>query len=419
MLTYKWQGERAEYSQPLESGPTLIISADSIRKERGSCYARVFIRLDDHTLAWTGLNVESDPDRVRLVNSAFKHMLKPDQQALPNAALKQTLDVFSEGLWAAYASLFEAEFMAGDADIAPTEFALEPYIVMGGGTILFAPPGRGKSYSALLMAASIDAGVQTIWRVERPRPILFINLERAKISLRRRVSFVNLALGIEATRPLLFINARGKGLREIEDAARRSVEKHGVEVTFMDSVSRAGLGSLVEDRPANAIIDTLSRICPTWVALAHTPRQDEGHQYGSQMFDAGEDIGLQLLHQLTNNGTLGIGLKMVKANDVPIAPLQVLAYDFDQYGLSGVRAAKRGEFVEIDAQRRTTIQEQIREYLLQVGEASATAVSCQLGVSRQTASTVMAADTCLTRTRQGREILYSMETPLVMTESAG
>lgn len=408
MLTYKWQGERAEYSQSLESGPTLTISADSIRKERGSCYARVFIRLDDHTLAWTGLNVESDPDRVRLVNSAFKHMLTPDQKALPNAALKQTLDVFSEGLWAAYASLFEAEFMAGDADIAPTEFGLEPYIVMGGGTILFAPPGRGKSYTALLMAVSIDAGVQTIWRVERPRPILFINLERAKTSLRRRISFVNLALGIEATRPLLFINARGKGLREIEDAARRSVEKHGVEVTFMDSISRAGLGSLVEDRPANAIIDTLSRICPTWLALAHTPRQDEGHAYGSQMLDAGEDLGVQLLTQLTNNGTLGVGLKVVKANDIAFPPLQVLAYSFDQYGLSGARVAKRGEFPEIDAKKHMTAQEQIREYLLQVGEAGASVISAQLDIARQTVSKVMAADTSLTRRRVGHEVLYSV-----------
>jgi hypothetical protein len=239
--------------------------------------------------------------------------------------------------------------------------------------------------------------------------VLFINLERARLSLRRRLSFVNLALGIEVQRPILFINARGKGLREIETAARRSVEKHGVQAIFMDSISRAGVGTLVDDRPANLVIDTLSRICPTWVALGHTPRQDESHQYGSQMFDAGEDVGVQLLTHQSYNGTLGIGLKVVKANDIPLTKYpQVLAYSFDEYGLSGARLAKPSEFPEIDSKRAMTAEEQIREYLLQVGQASASVISGELGINRTTVSRLLAADTCLTRTRHGHEVLYSV-----------
>jgi hypothetical protein len=386
----------------------MTLTADNIRQERGSCHARVFIKVESHTLAWTSLNVEDDPDRVRLANSAWKNLALPDQKAFKPPDLKHLLDQFCEHLWDAYTERFEAETMAPVEDMAPTEFALRPYVVLGGGTILFAPPGRGKSYTALLMAVSIDAGCSHVWQVDQPRPTLFLNLERARLSLKRRLALVNVALGLPAQRPLLFINARGKGLREVEEAARRSVTKHRVEAVFMDSISRAGLGSLVEDRPANAIIDCLSRICPTWVALAHTPRQDEGHAFGSQMLDAGEDIGVQLLTQLSNNGRLGIGLKVVKANDIAIPPLQVLAYSFDEYGLSGARLAKTGEFPEIDARKRMTIQEQIREYLLQVGQATAGDVGRELGVSRETASRVMAADTCLTRTRVGHEVLYSV-----------
>jgi hypothetical protein len=407
-MQFSWQGERARRSLLLDTGPVVTVIADSIRQERGSCHARIFIKVDEHTLAWTSLKVEDDSERVRLTNSAWKRLATPDQKAFPNADLKHFLDGFCEHLWDAYTERFEAEMLTPLEDMTPTEFALRPYIVLGGGTILFAPPGRGKSYTALLMAVSVDAGCSRIWQVDVPRPTLFLNLERAKLSLKRRLALVNLALGLEAHRPLLFINARGKGLREVEEAARRSVAKHGVEVVFMDSISRAGLGSLVEDRPANAIIDTLSRICPTWVALAHTPRQDETHAYGSQMMDAGEDVGVQLITQTSNNGTLGIGLKVVKANDIAIPSLQVLVYTFDEYGLSGARIAKHGEFPEIEAKRRMTVQEQVREYLLQVGEVSATAVSQQLGISRQTISKVMSADTWLTRRRHGHEVLYSV-----------
>jgi hypothetical protein len=384
------------------------VIADSIRQERGSCKARIFIKVDEHTLAWTSLNVEDDPDRVRLTNSAWKHLAAEEQKVFKSADLKHFLDQFCEHLWDSYTERFEAEFLAPSGEMTPTEFALRPYIVLGGGTILFAPPGRGKSYTALLMAASVDSGCSRIWPVDRPRPAMFLNLERSRLSLQRRVALVNLALGLEAQRPLLFINARGKTLRDIEDAARRSVAKHGVEVVFMDSISRAGLGSLIEDRPANAIIDTLSRICGTWVALAHTPRQDETHAYGSQMMDAGEDVGLQLITQLTGNGTLGIGLKVVKANDIAFPPLQVLSYSFDEYGLSGARVARRGEFPEIDPKRTMTAQEQIREYLLQVGEAGAGVISRELGFARQTVSALLAADTSLTRTRRGHEVLYSV-----------
>jgi hypothetical protein len=408
-MKFDWQGERASRSLSLDTGPTVAVIADSIRQERGSCHARIFIKVDEHTLAWTTLNTEDDPDRVRLTNSAWKHLALADQKAFPNADLKHFLDGFCEHLWDAYTERFEAEMMAPAEEMTPTEFALRPYVVFGGGTILFAPPGRGKSYTALLMAVSIDAGCSRIWQVPTPRPTLFLNLERAQLSLKRRLALVNLTLGLEAQRPLLFINARGKGLRDIEQAARRSVEKHGVEVVAFDSISRAGMGSLVEDRPANTIIDTLSRICPTWLALAHTPRAEEGHQYGSVHFDAGEDVGLQLLSQIGRNGTLGIGLNVVKANDIRIPPLQILAYSFDQYGLSGVRPAESGEFIMIEAKQTGDPLTDITDLLLQVGQATASEICRTLGKARSTVSELLnRSDTFIRCGKRNKETLWAV-----------
>ena len=386
----------------------LLLRAEGIRNQRTGKHATITVSIDGHDLAGDLFNYERLSERERLGRKAWAELALEEQREYPVSFLNDAIWRFSLRIWQEHVKVSGVEEAGADNEPPPPTFVLAPYIIEGGGTILFAPPGRGKSYTALLMAVSVDAGCSRIWQVDVPRPTLFLNLERAKLSLKRRLALVNLALGLEAHRPLLFINARGKGLREVEEAARRSVAKHGVEVVFMDSISRAGLGSLVEDRPANAIIDTLSRICPTWVALAHTPRQDETHAYGSQMMDAGEDVGVQLITQTSNNGTLGIGLKVVKANDIAIPSLQVLVYTFDEYGLSGARIAKHGEFPEIEAKRRMTVQEQVREYLLQVGEVSATAVSQQLGISRQTISKVMSADTWLTRRRHGHEVLYSV-----------
>ncbi len=256
ILTYVWDKDAASINRRLETGRTLTLRADSIRKERTGCHARLFVRLDDTTLAWSNLNVEDDAQRVRLVNSAHKRLLPVDAKVLPASDFKQLLDIFCQDLWDAYVSRYEATFCGGHAVPPPLTYALYPYVLLGGGTMLFAPPGRGKSYTLITMAVSIDAGLDRLWKIERPRRVLLVNLERSQLSIERRICLVNAALGLDPERKLLTINARGRSLRDIFEAIRRSIDRHGVEVLFVDSVSRAGFGAMVKDEVANLIIDS-------------------------------------------------------------------------------------------------------------------------------------------------------------------
>ena len=72
-------------------------------------------------------------------------------------------------------------------------------------------------------------------------------------------------------------------------------------------------------------------------------------------------MGVRLLSQPDNNGlTLGIGLKVTKANDLPTGSLSVHALDFDpEVGLIAIRRANASDFPEIMAERGTSKADQI------------------------------------------------------------
>lgn len=178
---------------------------------------------------------------------------------------------------------------------------------------------------------------------------------------------------------------RGKSLTDILDGVHRFIETYEPEVVMLDSISRAGFGSLVADDVANNVIDSLNGLGTTWCALAHSPRGDESHIFGSVHFEAGEDVGVRLLSQLTNDGlTLGAGLRIHKAKP---GSLSLIALDFnEQSGLVAIRPATGNEFPEIVAQRKMSLPDAIAEYLLGVGKDDATAMAEATGLARTAVS---------------------------------
>jgi hypothetical protein len=409
MMTYQRSTNGQLLTQrELETGDQLVITADAIRRQSTGVHARLAIFLNNTYLTHSNLNVERDEDRIRLANSAYAQFGSLIQTAYPAAALKHDLGIFSFGLWSAYLDIYSAEACCAESDGQPPEFYLKPYVMRGGGTIGFAPPGRGKSYWAVIMAICIDAGISTLWPVKQAK-VMVINLERSRESVRHRIRQVNRCLNEDPSRPLLVLNARGRRLADIVAIAQRDIERHGVEVVILDSISRAGYGDLTENGPVNAIIDALNGLSPTWVALAHTPRSDESHVYGSIHFEAGEDIGVQLLTQRGPDGTLGIGFHVVKANDMAIPPLDVLALEFDENGLTAAYRARRHQFPEIECGRKLSLTEMAREYLLLVGKADADEIAKEIGKPRPEVSRYLTHDANFGKERapgRGGRILF-------------
>jgi hypothetical protein len=184
----------------------------------------------------------------------------------------------------------------------------------------------------------------------------------------------------------------------------------GTGAVFLDSISRGGAGSLVQDDTANSIIDALNSISPTWFAIAHTPRDNGGHVFGNQHFDAGADVLLKLSSE-QRGSTLGIGLEITAANDIPKQPRQYLALEFDDAELPelvAVRGAREAEFPELAGNRTMKPVERVVAYLQKIGAATGSQVASETGLDNSAVSRIFQADMFTVDRRDGHKVFYRL-----------
>ena len=393
--------------------------ARKISDEKTGVHALVGINLQVgpnkmQQIAWTRFNVERDEDRTRLANSAFKkaQMMmngKAPEEGLSGSEIKNHLDWFCHNMWQASLDIFAPEELEGLEEPLAVVPLISPYVVKGGGTIMFAPPGRGKSNTALLLAVSVDAGTSRLFAVGEQAKVLFINLERSRSSLQSRLSNVNAALGLERRRPLAMINARGRSLMDVFSAAEAYIEKNQIGFVILDSISRAGFGDLNENRPVNAIVDGLNQLSETWLGIAHTPRADDSHLYGSVHFEAGADVLVRLATEV-HETRLGIGLQVVKANDLPLTRLALYKYLFNKTGLESAEMASSADFPELDATSKQSLSDEVYDYLAEVGKATASQCARDLQRPRQKIQPILSKDSRFhALPKAGREVPYAIK----------
>lgn len=328
----------------LESGQVFVYRCDGLGREKTGIHGSVSISMDGRELAWGRINLERQESRTSLALGAYKASGIGD--LYPAEDIKADLLSFCRQAWPVRLDGMKGSMLAGDATSAPPEFLAKPHVLRGGGTLLFGPPERGKSYTALIMAVAIDAGVNGYWQTEKSN-VMYVNLERGAASVRRRLGCVNTALGLDPDRALLILNARGYSLSDVRESIDRSIKENGVELLVLDSISRAGMGDLTENRPVNMIADAMNSLAETWIGIGHTPRGDSTHIYGSVFLDAAADILLRQKSERQEH-SLGVGLEVTKANDIARPPPMYLRYGFDEWGLSGISTAAAGDFPGMD-----------------------------------------------------------------------
>jgi hypothetical protein len=389
----------------------LTLRAGDVHRERTGVHARLEIIANQVALAWGVINADKDEDRVRLANSAGKQLNNGHGELYPNAFLKKDLDDFCRGLYDAEVARFEPTYDAG-LEPAPPELILEPFILRGGGTICFAPPGRGKSFTTMLMAVSIDAGISNIWPVTRAR-VLILNLERSPPQYMRRIGAINRALGLPIHRPMAVLHARGRSLRDVIEGARRFIQRERIELVILDSISRAGMGELNEGGVGTKIMDAMNGLAESWLAIGHTPRASGEHVTGTMQFDAAADLMVKLTSEQEEDGPLGVALELTKKNDLPYYKPRILALEFDRsLGFIGFRGARRGEFPTIEAGRTASALQRLKDWTLdQVnGLGDATTASEETGLNRATVAVLYGnRDHFVPMGKDGRRALYGVK----------
>lgn len=408
-----WQVSSADGIVVAKNG-RLELRADHIYKSRTGEHAHVIVSLDDEKLADDLINLLRSEDREKLGRKAWAKFDDDDRRGkaeYPIDLLQAALTRFCARIWPESVRLPDSVECGSDAEPEPPVFPLYPYVMQGGGTIPFGPPKTGKSYLLYLWAVSIDAGCSAMWNVERC-PVLVVNLERSAESVKSRLWYVNQALGLAGNRRLRVLNRRGKRLETIYDTVANIVQADGIRVLFLDSISRAGYGNLNDNDVANMVVDALSSLCPTWVALGHTPRADQTHIYGSQMFAAGQDMGVAVRSARSQSGySLGVALQVVDPNDISPPKPETLALDFDGFHLSGVRRASESEFPALATGRPQDLATQVYDLLLDAGRLSGTEIAAEIGAERSNVARLLSADPRFAVVgKDGKRVLYGVVT---------
>lgn len=382
-MKYVREGDALSQTHNLNEAHRLEFRAEAIRQERTGVHARVSVVMNGVTLAYDAINIEKDSDRTHLIGRLKKHM-NGLSAIYPETYLQKDMDLFCWGLYDAYVGQELGEWVSGLEEPDPPKQIVHDIAVEDGGTIMFGLPERGKSWVLMLMAVAIDAGLSGVFEVEQRRTA-FINLERSAKSVRNRLGLVNRALGLPPTRPLLMMNRRGRTLADIYDPAKRWMQENDVEYVCLDSLTRAGLGDLNDNLTGNRAVDMMNSFARGWTAIAHSPRNDDSHVYGTIMQEAGADVMVRVVSEVRGD-ELGIGLFRTKGTDLPpVSKPQVLALRFAEDGLNAVRLAKLAEFPEIlTAGAGDSKAQRVRTYMLEVGSATASEVAKSTGVDRTT-----------------------------------
>ena len=240
--------------------------------------------------------------------------------------------------------------------------------------------------------------------------MLYVNLERSEESIWRRMKGVNRALGLPANATLPVLSARGRALKDVASRIRRKT-KEGTGLVVVDSLSRAGVGTMVDDENANAAMDTLNTVTSTWYLIAHTPKANSDTVYGSQMFNAAADVVVRM-KSVGRKGVIGLSLKVTKANDLPPVDTRFWEMEFDSEGLAAVRMAEASDYPTLDEsdQENEVI---ILDYLGHVGASSATDVAKDTGLQRAAVAKFFSRRNDLVEfvSKQGKSALYRVKAP--------
>jgi hypothetical protein len=409
MSRYIATDDSVTYELEIEGVPHIRVSIllREIRRERTGMHALVGIVEGGKVLAHDTFNIGRSEERRRLAKGGHDLMSRTTQELVEYRRLLHELDIVCLRVGTEWeSSRVEITEIDTNDPIPGRHMLLFPHIERGTGTIVFGPPGAGKSYLMALMAVSLSSGLETLWGGPKQTPALYVDLERNETAFRRRLGQIRRSMSADVGR-IQYLKGRGMGLASLKRKLTEWTREHRNGVLLYDSISRTGGGtggSLANDDVANALIDLANSISDTWVALGHSPRADSGHLYGSVHFDAGADMVIKLSSE-HRGSSLGCSLTVTKSNHSGAIPVHMYELQFDEGGLLRFKRSTQADWPEL----APSIPELLASYLSHE-DLSVTQLAAMVKLPWATISDHLKRDARFeTRLKVGRDVLWSLK----------
>ena len=375
-----------EYHIDTPKGIPIVFSCTNVRPEKTGIHGTLAIKYDESD-TYTVCNILRQEERTRLTNRAYKFLgtsIEDAEYTCKKSDLVNKFDKFCAQVWPAYIEVHAPEEIAGVIDESAVSYLAKPHVLTGGGTIMYGKPGQGKSYTAMIMAVAVNAGLNHYWDTEKSKSV-YLNLERPDRTIAPRIGTVNKALGLDPSEPLTIMNEKSKGLLGIRDALSHYIQKNNVGFVVLDSISRSQMGDMKEDTVATITIDLLNDLGVSWLGVAHTPKYDDSIYYGNSQYEAGADVMIRHKSEIIDDeGSLALLLEVTKANDMPVPRPMKLHYSFDATGLSAIRFAKDFEVANLIEEKEDLKGDIL--YTLKRGKMSVPDLAKELDKPRKTIS---------------------------------
>jgi hypothetical protein len=408
---------RVRWSRELSDGSRLVFLAEDVRQTSTGPHAKIVIALNTTRLDSDVFNVGRRDQRNKLANDVHRKNFAEDG-AITKEELQHELMLFCDAVYPALQGEIRPVYLIGDD--SPIQFLASPHVVEDAGTIIAAPGGAGKSTTVIVMALCIKYGLNGFWNTKVANP-LYVNVERGTQSIERRVDGIAKALGLPSDVELMALSERGRTLDELYEPISRIIEKEGIDVVFIDSLTRGGLGDLTENKPANTFADMMNGL-GTWVAIGHTSKANPMQIYGSVMYENAADIVVAMTsHENISAAehSLGVRMDITKSNDAPknVPPVWIkYTYDPTTNGIVGITPTNEAEFPELATGviRSGSLADQIEQFILHDtpnAAASTKMIADHLSKQPSNISAILSKDKRFEKnTRQGREVFYHVVT---------